>query len=298
VGNFFDNVSGKISESNGGNSWLATGNTLRDSTGEREGIWFHNHVNGTYEPGDHSGLEHHDLSGLTDDDHTIYLKEKASGGLASEVPEHTHASTGEAGTVDHGALDGLSDDDHTQYTRKDTLTTKGDIYAASAASTPARLPVGADGLVLTADALESTGLKWATSASSVTVEDDDVSQGSANTLDFGNGLTATVAAAEAELSVNEGELDHGSIGGLADDDHTQYLNDTRHVNAHSYLRIDNTGGAGAQTLTTGTAAQVAFDNNVAENDADGDFTFDNANDEIDIVNAGMYLVVGGVVFAT
>jgi hypothetical protein len=46
VGNFFDNVSGKISESNGGNSWLATGNTLRSSTGEREGIWYHNSVNG------------------------------------------------------------------------------------------------------------------------------------------------------------------------------------------------------------------------------------------------------------
>lgn len=41
------------------------------------------------------------------------------------------------------------------------LTTKGDIYAATAAATPARLGVGANGTVLTADSAEATGVKWA-----------------------------------------------------------------------------------------------------------------------------------------
>src|SRR4051812_1599008 len=45
-------------------------------------------------------------------------------------------------------------------TAKATLTTKGDIYAASAASTPARVGVGADGTVLTADAASAAGVKW------------------------------------------------------------------------------------------------------------------------------------------
>lgn len=42
------------------------------------------------------------------------------------------------------------------------LTTKGDIYAATAASTPARLGVGTNGQVLTAASTTSTGLEWAT----------------------------------------------------------------------------------------------------------------------------------------
>jgi hypothetical protein len=46
-------------------------------------------------------------------------------------------------------------------TDKATLTTKGDIYAASAASTPARLAAGADGTFLKAASGQTTGLQWA-----------------------------------------------------------------------------------------------------------------------------------------
>jgi hypothetical protein len=40
------------------------------------------------------------------------------------------------------------------------LDAKGDLISATAADTPARLAVGANGTVLTADSAEATGLKW------------------------------------------------------------------------------------------------------------------------------------------
>jgi hypothetical protein len=137
------------------------------------------------------------LTGLTDDDHTIYLKEKASGGTAAEVPTHTHQAAGEAGTLDHGlALTGLTDDDHTQYILKSLLAAKGAIIAATAASTPAGLAVGANGTVLTADSAESTGIKWATPAGGATfvykTADETVS--ASTTLQDDNHLTFTIDA--------------------------------------------------------------------------------------------------------
>lgn len=67
-------------------------------------------------------------------------------------------------TTELGYLSGASENLQTAIngkTDKSTLTTKGDIYAATAASTPARLGVGSNGQVLTADSAEATGMKWA-----------------------------------------------------------------------------------------------------------------------------------------
>lgn len=45
-------------------------------------------------------------------------------------------------------------------TDKSTLTTKGDLYAATAASTPARVGVGSNNQCLVADSAQSAGVKW------------------------------------------------------------------------------------------------------------------------------------------
>lgn len=60
---------------------------------------------------------------------------------------------------DHVGGDGS---DHSDANLKSTLTTKGDIYAATGSATPVRLPVGGtDDHVLTVDSGEATGMKWA-----------------------------------------------------------------------------------------------------------------------------------------
>jgi hypothetical protein len=64
-------------------------------------------------------------------------------------------------------LDGVTSAVQTQVDAKiakSTVTTKGDLLAATAADTPARLAVGTNGQVLTADSTAATGIKWASPA--------------------------------------------------------------------------------------------------------------------------------------
>jgi hypothetical protein len=78
--------------------------------------------------------------------------------IASAAPAPSTVSATEI-----GYLDGVTSAIQTQLdakTAKSTLTTKGDIYAATAASTPARLAVGNSGDTLIADSSAATGLSY------------------------------------------------------------------------------------------------------------------------------------------
>jgi hypothetical protein len=56
--------------------------------------------------------------------------------------------------------------DNTAAILKSIIDAKADLIVGTAADTPARLAVGTDGQVLTADSNETAGLKWATPAAS------------------------------------------------------------------------------------------------------------------------------------
>lgn len=67
-----------------------------------------------------------------------------------------------------GYVNGVTSSIQTQLdakVAKATYSAKGDILAATAAATPAALPVGTNGYVLSADSAETTGLKWVPAAS-------------------------------------------------------------------------------------------------------------------------------------
>lgn len=75
---------------------------------------------------------------------------------------------------------------------------KGDLIAATAADTPARLAVGTNGQVLTADSTASTGLKWATPAGGGKVL--QVVQASTSTLTTISSTTLTDTGLSASIT--------------------------------------------------------------------------------------------------
>ena len=103
------------------------------------------------------------------------------------------------------------------FTTKSTLTAKGSIYGASAASTPAELAVGTNGQVLVAASGEATGLNWKNATklvttvltpvtvSNTTTETDLVSVSiPANTLGTTGAINAYVYISAAAWTTGDG----------------------------------------------------------------------------------------------
>jgi hypothetical protein len=96
-------------------------------------------------------------------------------------------------------------------TQKATLTTKGDIYAATGTSTPARLAVGANNLVLTADSSTATGLKWAAAGGGALKEEVFTSSNASWTIPAG--VTQIWALAIGSGGGGGGAGTGGNVGG-------------------------------------------------------------------------------------
>lgn len=133
-------------------------------------------------------------------------------------------------------------------TQKATLTTKGDIYAASAASTPARVAVGANDTVLTADSTASSGVKWAAAASS---DDNFVLLNSGGTALTGSGTVTVSFSAKNKLFI---QIDTGSSS--ADSEFEIRFNSDTGANYGYTLFYNFQNSTGGYTSNPGTATKI------------------------------------------
>lgn len=112
--------------------------------------------------------------------------------------------------------------------------------------------------------------------------------GTGDTLTF-----TTIYEADESALINLGANDdHGSLSGLSDDDHTQYLNDARHDTEHDAAQMSETAN---QTLTSGSTTQLTF--STEEYDTDGGIV-DLGNNRFVVQTAGIYDITGWVQFAS
>jgi hypothetical protein len=148
-------------------------------------------------------------------------------------------------------------------TPKTLVDAKGDLLAATAADTLARLAVGSNGQVLTADSAESTGLKWATAGAAATSY--TALNGAGTSLTGASTITITGLSGYNKLMIYVwGASDNSGGGGL----YCRFNSDTGANYGYYGARFDwestyaanqfiGVGGPGADNLLFGKMAATA-----------------------------------------
>jgi hypothetical protein len=185
---------------------------------------------------------------------------------------------------------------HSDYITQSTainpsiVDAKGDIIAASAADTPARLAVGANDTVLTADSSTATGLKWAapaaggmtllstTTLSGASVTISSINQTYTNLMGFVYGVTNATSDGDFRIAPNgstnittaQGSSTISAVRTQTDD--YFYLNAPQgngyiltRTNANNFFQFQIFNYANATNYKGVNASAIFFDGNRAAN---------------------------------
>lgn len=151
------------------------------------------------------------------------------------------------------------------------LTTKGDVYTYS--TTNDRLPVGANGTVLTADSSTATGLKWAAVTGTGTVTDVSVTSA--------NGFAGSVATSTTTPAITIST----TVTGLLKGNGTAVSAAVANTDYQSPITLTTTGTSGAATFN-GTTLNIP-------NYTSGDGTPGGSDTQLQYNNAGAFEGISG-----
>jgi hypothetical protein len=145
---------------------------------------------------------------------------------------------------------------------KSVVTTKGDVVTATASATPARLGVGSNGQVLTADSTTATGIKWATVSATPRIGQVVTATTSSGTATAGSGwvdvtglsVTITPTSASSKILIVSSFGTISSSGGSS----SYFAGFVQLVRTSTSLQTEFVGGYYPGGATTNTASYDAY----------------------------------------